>query len=203
MEALAAIDAELLRIAGIATAGYFVALRNRGTSPLMAFQTYPQAWIDEYTDNAYVLRDPITTWALTIGGSIRWSSPFLPDPFRIFAKAAARGLTYGASIAIGPIGALTICSVARADRELTDDEIAELRGIVTGLHEMVKLPTELTAAQKEILGVMANRLGLADASAQLGLSEAVVRQRTRQVCNALFAQTPEVAVQRAKDYKLL
>lgn len=203
MEAFAAIDAELARIAQIATAGYFVALRNRGTSPLMAFQTYPQAWIDEYTDNAYVLRDPITTWALTVGGTIRWSSPFLPDPFRIFAKAAARGLTYGASIAIGPIGALTICSVARADRELTDDEIAALRAIVTGLHEMVKLPGDLTPTQKEILGVMADRLSVPDAAVRLGLSEAVVRQRTRQVCNALFAQTPEVAVQRAKDYKLL
>lgn len=203
MEPFAQIDNELARVSQVATAGYFLALRNRGTSPLMAFQTYPQAWIDEYTDNAYVLRDPITTWALTVGGTIRWSSPFLPDPFRIFRKAAAHGLKYGASIALGPVGALTICSVARGDRELTDDEIALLHGIVSGLHAMVDLPRELTAAQREILATMADRLSVAKAAQRLGVSDAVVRARTRQVCAALFAQTPEVAVQRAKDYKLL
>lgn len=203
MEPFAFIDADLARIAGIAPAGYFLALRIRGSSPLMAFKTYPQAWVDRYMENGYLLRDPITTWSMTIGGTIRWSSPFLPDPFRVLRQAADHGLTYGASVAHGPLGALSICSAGRADRELTDAEIALLRQIVVGLHDRTALPTALTAEEKAILQAMAQGTGPEDAAAQLGLTKAASRARFKQVCTALFAQSPTEAVQRARDYRLL
>ena len=203
MEPFAFIDADLARIAGIAPAGYFLALRIRGSSPLMAFKTYPQAWVDRYLENGYLLRDPITTWSMTIGGTIRWSSPFLPDPFRVLRQAADHGLAYGASVAHGPLGALTICSAGRADRELTDAEIALLRQIVVDLHEKTALPTALTAEEKAILQAMAQGTGPEDAAAQLGLTKAASRARFKQVCTALFAQSPTEAVQRARDYRLL
>lgn len=134
------IDRALPGIAEVAPAGYFLALRIRGSAPMMAFQTYPQGWIDEYTEGGYILRDPISSWAMTVGGSIRWSSPLLPDPFRVFRKAAKHGLHYGASVAHGSVGALTICSFSRGDRELTDEEIARVRDIVISLHERTGLP---------------------------------------------------------------
>lgn len=203
MEPLDFIDAELARIGQIATAGFFLAVRNKGTSPVMAFQTYPQKWIDQYTDNAYVLRDPITTWALTVGGTIRWSSPFLPDPFRIFRMAAEHGLRFGASVAHGPLGALTICSVARADRELTDEEIEQVKSIVIGLHDHIDLPKELAPPQRDILLLLADGGTTAQVAARLGVSEAAARTRIKQVLDAMFAPTSEVAVQRARDFKLL
>lgn len=203
METLDFIDAELARIGQIATAGYFLAVRNRGTSPVMAFQTYPQKWIDQYTDNAYVLRDPITTWALTVGGTVRWSSPFLPDPFRIFRQAADHGLRFGASVAHGPLGALTICSVARSDRELTDDEIAQVKDIVIGLHDRIDLPKELSPPMKEILMILADGGTTAQVAERLGVSEPAARMRIKQVLDAMFAQTSAVAVQRARDFRLL
>ena len=46
MALFAFIDADLARIAEIAPAGYFLALRIRGSSPLMAFKNCPQAWVD-------------------------------------------------------------------------------------------------------------------------------------------------------------
>ncbi len=137
MPSYAFIDRELPRIAEIAPVGYFLALRINGSSPMMAFHTYPQAWIDEYTESGYVLRDPITTWSLTVGGAVRWSSALLPDPFGIFRKAARHGIHYGASVAVGKVGALTICSIGHDQREFTDDEIAAVRAIVTDLHERV------------------------------------------------------------------
>lgn len=203
METLDFIDGELARIGRIATAGYFLAVRNRGTSPVMAFQTYPQKWIDQYTDNAYVLRDPITTWALTVGGTIRWSSPFLPDPFRIFRLAAEHGLRFGASVAHGPLGALTICSVAREDRELTDAEIEEVKAIVIGLHERIDLPKELSASHKEILMILADGGTPAQVAERLGLSESAARTRIKQVLDVMFAPNGTVAVQRAREFKLL
>lgn len=203
MEPFERIDAELSRIAALANAGYFLALRIRGTSPLMAFKTYPQAWLDRYMQNGYLLRDPITTWSMTIGGTIRWSSAFLPDPFRVLSQAAEYGLNYGASIAHGPLRSLTVCSIARSDREFSDDEIETVRQIVIGLHDLTALPGSLTTEQRAVLSAMAKGTSPEAAAAALGISEAAARLRFRQVCTTLFASTSNEAVQRAQDYKLL
>ena len=203
MDPFAHIDTELARIAPIATAGYFLALRIRGSSPLMAFNTYPKPWVDHYMQNGYVLRDPITTWSMTIGGTIRWSSPFLLDPFRVLKQAADHGLTYGASIAHGPLGSLTICSAARPDREFTDAEIAAMRVIVTGLHDHTALPKALTEDQRAILQAMATDQTPEAAAKALAIPETAARARYRQLCTDLFAHSPAEAVQRARTYKLL
>lgn len=202
MDPFAHIDAELARIAEIATAGYFLALRIRGSAPLMAFKTYPKPWVDHYMANGYVLRDPITTWAMTVGGTIRWSSPFLLDPFRVLKQAAEHGLTHGASVAHGPLGSLTICSAARADREFTDAEIAAMKDIVIGLHDHTALPKSLTEDQRAILQAMAAERTPDAAAKTLGIPEAAARSRYRDLCAALFAHSPAEAVQRARDYKL-
>ena len=203
MDPFAHIDTELAKIAPIATAGYFLALRVRGSSPLMAFNTYPKPWVDHYMANGYVLRDPITTWSMTIGGTVRWSSPFLPDPFRVLKQAAEHGLTYGASIAHGPLGSLTICSAARPDREFTDAEIAAMRSIVVGLHDRTALPKTLTDDQRAILAAMANETPPEAVAKTLGVTEIIARARYRQLCADLFAHSPAEAVQRARTYKLL
>lgn len=203
MDPFAHIDTELAKIAPIATAGYFLALRVRGSSPLMAFNTYPKPWVDHYMANGYVLRDPITTWSMTIGGAIRWSSPFLLDPFRVLKQAAEHGLTYGASVAHGPLGSLTICSAARPDREFTDDEIAAMRSIVVGLHDHTAPPRALTADQLETLAAMVAGRTAEEAAPTLGLTEDAARTRYRQLCADLFAHSPAEAVQRARSVKLL
>ncbi|QYK42910.1 MAG: autoinducer binding domain-containing protein [Paracoccaceae bacterium] len=203
MDRFAFIETELARIGEIATAGYFLALRNRGTSPLLTYRTYPQAWIDLYTEKGYVLRDPITTWALTVGGTIRWSSPMLPDPFRIFQQAARHGLIYGASIAHGPLKSLTICSFSRSDREFTDDEIEAVRKIVFELHERTKLPESLEEDQRAILRIFGEGRTMKDVVARTGMAEPAIRTRLNHLCDLLLAKTPAEAVQRARDYKLL
>ena len=200
MDPFAHIDAELARIAPIATGGYFLALRVRGSAPLMAFNTYPKPWVDHYMANGYVLRDPITTWSMTVGGTIRWSSPFLLDPFRVLKQAARHGLKYGASVAHGPLGSLTICSAARPDREFSDDEIAAMRAIVIGLHDHTALPKTLTADQQAILAAMAAG-HTPDAAVQFGIPDA--RTRYHALCADLFAHSPDEAVARARSYKLL
>jgi len=197
------LDAGLEKIDRIATAGCFLSLRIRGTTPLVTLHSYPQAWIDQYTENGYVLRDPITTWALTVGGTVRWSAPFLPDPFRIFRKAAEHGLNFGVSITEGPIGARTICSFARGDRELTDAETADVRAIVVDLHERVQLPRNLDAEQAIILKVLGAPGGVQGVASALGIGEDAARRRIRQLCDVLIARTPDEAVQRSRDYKLI
>lgn len=203
MDPFAIIDGELEKIGDIATAGFFLSLRSRGTSPLYTANTYPQAWIDQYTEKAYVLRDPITIWAMTVGGRVRWSSAMLPDPFRIFRRAAEHGLRYGASVTHGALGSLTICSFARSDRELTDAEIAAVRDIIVALHDRFQLPKSLDDTERAILQAVARAQGISRVAADLGMADDVVKKRIRQICAALLARTTDEAVQRARDYKLL
>ncbi len=197
------IDTEVGKLEALAPAGYFLALRVRGASPLMVFKTFPQAWLDTYMENGYMMRDPVTTWALTIGGTIRWSSPFLPDPFGVLRHAAEHGLTYGASIAHGPRTALTLCSICRQDRDPSQDEIAEAKEIVLRLHALTEPPASLTDAQKTVLKALAAGSTAAKVARDLGAPEAAARAQIRDLCELLFAATPEEALRRARDAKLI
>ncbi len=184
------IDEALAPLSGLATAGFFLALRIRGSSPLLSFRTYPPAWTEEYMGGGYLLRDPITTWALTVGGTVRWSSRLLLDPFGIFKKARKHGLNYGASVAHGPVKALTILSAGREDREFTDAEIEQMKGIVVALHDLTAPPASLTASQRATLETLAAG----------GTAE---KARVQEVCDLFFAEVPGDALARARELKLL
>jgi len=201
--ALARLDREVAKLSDIAPGGYLLALRIRGTSPLQAYHTYPQAWIDEYTQSGYMLRDPLMTWALTVGGTIRWSSALLPDPFRIFRKAAAHGLHYGASVAHGPLRALTICSMAHPDREFSDDEIAAAKAITIAAHDASEMPGALPDAEKHLLAAIGRGTGAKAIAADLGLSPADAHEALEALSGKLMARTPQEALRHATEYKLL
>ena len=196
-------DRELRKLERHADAGYFVALHIRFTSPLMSFQTYDQAWTDHYTDNGYVLRDPMTAWAFSTTGWIRWSDPELHDPYGIFDEARRFGLHYGVTISTGPIGSRTIASLARTDREFTDAEIEEIREVALHLHEITDPPENLTAAQTEALKCIAGGDRHEAAAAKLGISVSALKARLNSARQRLMARTTAEAIQRAKDYGLL
>lgn len=196
-------DLELHQLALLAPAGYFLGLHIRFTAPLMTFQTYDQAWLDHYTENGFVLRDPMTAWGFSRIGSIRWSDPSLPDPFGLFKEAAKFGLNYGFTIACGPIKSRTIGSFARPDREFTDSEIALAHTIVLRLHDVTEPPEELTRAQVEALRCIAGGDRHAAAAAKLGISESALKARITSARIRLMARTTAEAIQRAKDYRLI
>lgn len=197
------IDLELHQLTLIAPAGYFLGLHIRFTAPLMTFQTYDQAWLDHYTENGFVLRDPATAWGFSKVGRIRWSDPSLPDPFDIFKEAARFGLNFGFTIAAGPIKSRTIGSFARPDREFTDNEIALAETIVLRLHDITEPPEELTRAQVEALRCIAGGDRHAAAAAKLGISESALKARITSARIRLMARTTAEAIQRAKDYRLI
>lgn len=196
-------DEELAKLDAYAEAGYFLALHIRFTSPLMFFQTYNEAWIKQYTENGYVLRDPMTAWSFASTGATRWSNPRIPDPFRIFEEAKTFGLKFGATVSVGPVLSRSVCSVARSDREFTDDEIAEMSALIERLHDMVEPTTRLTKAQHEALSCIADGHRHAAAAAMLGISESALKVRLSAARDRLMARTTAEAIQRAKDYNLL
>jgi len=197
------LDRELVKLGELAPKGYFVALHIRFTSPLMSFQTYDPKWTDHYTENGYVLRDPMTAWGFCTTGWTRWSNRIIPDPFGIFKEAASYGLTYGATISCGPIRSRTIVSVARADREFDDSEINMAQAIANQLHDMSEPPHRLTKAQAEALKMIADGYRHAAAAATIGISESALKARLTAAREKLMARTTAEAIQRAKDYGLL
>lgn len=197
------IDVELQNVARMASAGYFIGLHIRFTSPLLTFQTYDQRWIDHYTENGYVLRDPMTAWGFSQTGWIRWSDPALMDPFGLFKEAAQYGLNFGLTVAFGPIKSRTIASFARSDRELQDDEIAKIERAVKRLHELSEPPEALTEAQIEALRCIAGGDRFAAAAEKLGISESALKARISSARDRLMARTTAEAIQRAKDNRLI
>ena len=203
MSIRARIDIELKNLARIATAGYFIGLHIRFTSPIFTFQTYDQRWIDHYTENGFVLRDPMTAWGFSRTGWIRWSDPALLDPFGLFKEAAKYGLAYGATVACGPIKSRTIASFARSDRELRDEEVAKIERSVARLHDLSEPPDALTEAQIEALRCIAGGDRFAAAAEKLGISESALKARITTARNRLMARTTAEAIQRAKDNRLI
>ncbi|OWY11832.1 LuxR family transcriptional regulator [Thioclava sp. JM3] len=197
------IDLKLRDLDRLAPGGYFVGLHIRFTAPLMTFQTYDKAWLDHYTANGYVLRDPMTAWGFSETGAIRWSDPRLPDPFRLFDEAKKYGLIYGATVSCGPIRSRTIASMARDDREFDLTEIETFELIVREMHDMTEPPEELTRAQIEALRCVAGGDRHAAAAAKLGISESALKARLNSARARLMARTTAEAIQRAKDFRLL
>jgi LuxR family transcriptional regulator len=186
------IEAEVAKLSPLAPAGYFLAVRLKGASPLMTFSTFPEAWTDEYMEKGYMMRDPVTTWALTLGGAIRWSSHFLPDPFGVFKAAARHGLRFGASVATGPVSSLTLGSFARADRDLTDDEIATAKATVGRIHAMTEPPRAVAEWDAEVLR-----------AAEAGKGVKAGAERVAALCEAFSVRTIDEAARRAKALKLI
>jgi LuxR family transcriptional regulator, quorum-sensing system regulator SdiA len=197
------IDVELHHLSLLAPAGYFVGLHIRFTAPLFTFQTYDQAWIDHYTENGFVLRDPMTAWGFSTTGTIRWSDPLLPDPFGLFNEAARFGLVHGVTVACGPIKSRTIASFSRSDREYADAEIEAITAIVHRLHDMTEPPEQLTRAQVEALRCIAGGDRFAAAAVKLGISESALKARITSARVRLMARTTAEAIQRAKDFRLI
>lgn len=187
----------------LAPAGYFVALHIRFAAPLMTFQTYPQAWTDHYTQNAYALRDPLIAWGISRTGATRWRDIDIPDPFNIMDQARTYGLVYGVSISCGPMTSRTVAGIARADRDFTDEEIAELSGVILRLHTETEPPDNLTGAEIEALKVVGSGERYAAGAARLGISESALKARLTAARRKLFARTSAEAIQRAKDYRLI
>lgn len=196
-------DKSLNQLAKIAPSGYMVGLHIRFAAPLMSFQTYSQKWTDYYTEQAYILRDPMIAWGFSTTGAIRWSDLPFPDTFDIFGQAKEYGLNFGVAVACGPMSSRTIGGVAHPDREFTDAEILEIEEIIVRLHNITEPPENLTNAQKEALGLIADGLRHTAAAAQLGISESALKARLNSARQRLLARTTAEAIQRAKDYRLL
>lgn len=146
------ISALLARLHAASPAGFAIALHVRFTAPRYLFQSYDKDWLDTYSREGLVLHDPVVRWGFTHDGTIRWSD--LEDPAGVMRRSAEYGMRYGAVIAFVRDGTRTMAGFARADRELTHGEIAELQGILEELHDRTARVETLSPAVHQTLKQM-------------------------------------------------
>lgn len=191
------------RIAELANSGYHVAIRVGFAFPKFEQNTFPKAWVRQYTQHGYMLDDPITRWVYGQTGVIRWSEIPEPDTRNVLADALAHGLAFGAAVSINPQGRSGIrsyASFARSDREFDEPELSELHATVLALHSSPTLSCELTAAELETLQLLASGLIMKEIAYRLGISESAVKQRLASAKSKMSARTTTQAVMQATQF---
>ena len=153
------LDFELRKLGMLAPAGYFVGLHIRFAAPLISFQSYDQAWLDHYTQQAYALRDPTIAWGFSTIGASRWSDFNIPDVFGILAEAKKYGLIFGVTVSCGPISSRTIASFSRSDREFEESEMQRIEETVRRLHDITEPPESLSRKPRSTSSQIRKRPG--------------------------------------------
>jgi LuxR family transcriptional regulator len=139
------------QIAALCDTGYLLAVHIRYTRPSLMYRTYPQAWIDFYSERGFMMSDPVVHWGLAQTGVALWSDLSANDPEGVVAAAAAHGLHNGWTYALGPASARTIASMTRSGADFTESQRAELTDLVDQLHALTGNFDTLPAATQEAL----------------------------------------------------
>ncbi|MCW1919699.1 autoinducer binding domain-containing protein [Rhodobacter sp. KR11] len=124
------------RLQALCDTGYALAIHIRLTRPTLLYQTYDAAWSDHYSENGYMLSDPVVHWGLENAGTVFWADLADKDPEGVLKSAAAHGLHHGWTIARGDRFDKTIAGMTRSDRAHTAEEQVEIQEIVAEIHAM-------------------------------------------------------------------
>lgn len=187
----------------VGTAGFSLLLNFTRHGPEYLESTYPPAWQEEYDAGHYYYKDPVLIWSLAARGDKRWSAVPLPDALRVMQRAKAYGLNYGAAFVRAAGKSRSLLSVARSDRELTDEEIGHLSQRFTDLVQAASNDRTLTLKEIEALQCLANDMTLDGAARALGVSVAAVKARLSSARQRLGAETNYHAVAVAVRARLI
>lgn len=190
----------------LAPSGHYIALRIGFAFPMEEVNAFPQDWISHYTNQRYMLFDPIVRWAYSNVGTIRWSDIPLDDPKRIIAQAQTFGMRFGVTVSVFDSGAdaqRSFASFTRSDREYTDLEVKLLKVYLTRRHTETAPPTNLTKAELEALGMVKDGKRLKEIAFELSVSEGAVKQRLKNAKLKLGAKTGTQAAALANQYGLI
>ncbi|KAA9009268.1 autoinducer binding domain-containing protein [Histidinibacterium aquaticum] len=134
MSLAADIERDLDRLSELSPSGFAMAFHVRFTTPAFLFQTYSRKWLDIYSQEGLVMRDPIVNFGFAKTGAKRWSELTEPDPDNVMGRAKDFDMNYGVAVGIDEDGSRSLAGLARPDREFTDAEIEEIEELVRSLH---------------------------------------------------------------------
>ncbi|MDJ1006412.1 MAG: autoinducer binding domain-containing protein [Paracoccaceae bacterium] len=136
MSSIDEVKAVLGELKNVSPIGFAIGLHLEYTTSRYIFQTYPKAWMDEYSRRGFILADPTVRWGVENLGWARWSDLADLDEAGILPAAAEFGLTYGVSIAVESSGTRSLGSFAATDRDFSEAEIERLSADLVRLHDL-------------------------------------------------------------------
>ena len=186
-------------------AGFYIACRMGFVAPQEELNCFPDEWVRIYTSRGYMLSDPIIRWAYENTGHSRWSEIDAPDPNGVMLQARGFGLLFGTIVSYRREDDThrTFGSFARSDREFFDEEIAEIYELLVALHEDRMPPTNLTAAELEVLAMLKQGMLMKQVAATLGVSESAIKARLKNAKQKLSAKTNTHAASVASELGLI
>jgi LuxR family transcriptional regulator len=122
----------------ISPAGFAIALHAEFAAPRYLFQAYDKDWMDRYSREGMILRDPTVPWAFAHDGTIRWEDLMPLDTGGVLAAAAIQGLRHGVTVGVISGREHSLASFCRADRRFTDAECDEAHAQVAALHDLTR-----------------------------------------------------------------
>jgi LuxR family transcriptional regulator, quorum-sensing system regulator SdiA len=143
------------KIAVLCDTGYLLAAQIRYTRPSLMYRTYPQAWIDYYSEQGYMMSDPVVHWGLTHTGVVLWSELTGQDPEGVVAAAGSYGLNNGWTYATGPSTGRTIASMTKSGADFTAAQQADIIALVDQVHALTVDFDQLPTATQEALRALA------------------------------------------------
>ena len=105
-----AVGKALIQLASFCDTGSALAIHIRYTRPSLLYRTYGQKWIEHYSEQGFMLSDPVVHWGLTNG----WTFSF------------------------GPATSRTIAGLTKSGAPFTDAERAKIIRIVEDIHALTE-----------------------------------------------------------------
>ena len=208
---LPSIDRVLPTLRLVGTSG-FVVVSNYGLrGPEYFHSEYPVEWQREYERGTLFLVDPVLQWAIFRTGTKRWSEVASSES-EVMRRARRFGLNYGVVMSrggsVGPIalpGAdkKTVVTVARADRECSDEELALLSSLMDGLVRDLPRDRALTIQETDVLRALRDGGSHKEIADQLGIGISTVRLRISTAQKKLGAKSAVSAVALAMQRNLI
>ncbi|WP_095588453.1 autoinducer binding domain-containing protein [Actibacterium ureilyticum] len=116
-------DSELETLQHLGPSGFVLVFNMTFTGPEDFYSSYPAEWQQIYQDEALTITDPIMHWVMTHSGFARWSDIRFPDPGQIMKRARQYDMNFGAVFSAELDGKRCLMTLARADREFTEEEL--------------------------------------------------------------------------------
>ncbi len=203
-------EGEEASIRFVANKGYAMVVNLRSLTPQYYRSTFPQGWENRYIANRFALIDPILYWAAWNTGVVRWSEITATRKIalndHVMKCAKEYDLNYGAVFSYKTGKSRTsrnIFSVARDDREFTDEELKFLEATFNRILSFIGEETQITKAELDVLTLAAQGKTQQEIAEHEGISKETVKKRMEKARRTLGATSGTHAVAIAISRKLI